>query len=417
MPVSDVPDLPGSPVHPEKATQLKALVAQICGLAHHRFVGSQPVSFARSDLDKLEQKDYWVCEKSDGIRVLVFVVGFPSGDQEVYLIDRKNSYRQVEGVFFPHHENPRRPMGHSLLDGELVTDVDPHTGRETPRLLLFDCIVVDNQNLTLKPLTSRYGKLQMWVWKPYERMVKEFPDMAIRRPFDIQVKAMERAYAVKKVLREDLPRLHHSNDGLIYTCAESGYVAGTDEQLLKWKPPSQNSIDFKLELRFPPSREHPEVPDLYAKPMFLLFVWQGGSSGNKEAEYKYFDYMHVRDAEWERMKESGEQYDDRIIEAVWDTNSQNWRFLRFRDKEKEHGNHASVVEKIIQSIQDGVEEDALISRSASVREAWKARESCRAVRDRPQHALPPTHHPIFKPQLGPLLSKVSGPTAINGINR
>lgn len=136
---------------------------------------------------------------------------------------------------------------------------------------------------------------------------------------------MERAYAIEKVLKEDLPQLQHGNDGLIYTCAETGYVVGTDERMLeyyiaptcllpclprfvelyrlKWKPPSENSIDFKLELRFPPLRDNPNEPDFYAKPVFLLNVWQGDSraaNGGKEAIYKYFDYMYLDDGEWEK---------------------------------------------------------------------------------------------------------------------
>ena len=95
---------------------------------------------------------FWVAEKSDGVRVLLLVQTDPSGDQMVYLvrassprpcparrhsrtsrararpqIDRHNSYRQLNGLYFPHHEDPRMPLRNSLVDGELVVDVDPHT--------------------------------------------------------------------------------------------------------------------------------------------------------------------------------------------------------------------------------------------------------------------------------------------------
>jgi len=63
---------------------------------------------------------------------------------------------------------------------------------------------------------------------------------------------------------------------------------------LKWKPPSENSIDFKVELRFPPSPEDPSVPDYYAKPTFNLLTWLGQDA------YEYFDDMDVEDDEWER---------------------------------------------------------------------------------------------------------------------
>lgn len=43
---------------------------------------------------------------------------------------------------------------------------------------------------------------------------------------------MELSYHVEKVIQEDIPRLKHGNDGLIYTCAASPYVVGTDERML-----------------------------------------------------------------------------------------------------------------------------------------------------------------------------------------
>lgn len=56
------------------------------------------------------------------------------------------------------------------------------------------------------------------------------------------------------------------------------------------------------------------------------------------------------------MKASGEQLDERIAEVHWDPARENWRLMRFRD-DKPNGNHRSVVEKILQSIEDGVEKD------------------------------------------------------------
>ncbi|EEB88663.1 hypothetical protein MPER_13373, partial [Moniliophthora perniciosa FA553] len=62
---------------------------------------------------------------------------------------------------------------------------------------------------------------------------------------------------------------------------------------MKWKPPTENSIDFKLVLRFPPLPSDPNKPDLVAKPMFLLKVWCG------EQRYEQYDEMYVEDDEWE----------------------------------------------------------------------------------------------------------------------
>ena len=39
------------------------------------FPGSQPVSFQHSDIrDKLLEQDYYVCEKTDGLRLLMLVI-------------------------------------------------------------------------------------------------------------------------------------------------------------------------------------------------------------------------------------------------------------------------------------------------------------------------------------------------------
>lgn len=56
------------------------------------------------------------------------------------------------------------------------------------------------------------------------------------------------------------------------------------------------------------------------------------------------------------MKASGDQLDERIAEVHWDLTRESWRFLRFRD-DKPHANHRSVVDKIMQSIEDGVEKE------------------------------------------------------------
>ena len=59
-----------------------------------------------------------------------------------------------------------------------------------------------------------------------------------------------------------------------------------------------------------------------------------------------------------RLKANGEQVDDRIVEVHWDSVSEHWRMMRFRD-DKPHGNHRTIVEDIVQSIIDGVEKDTV----------------------------------------------------------
>ena len=59
-----------------------------------------------------------------------------------------------------------------------------------------------------------------------------------------------------------------------------------------------------------------------------------------------------------RLKISGEQVDDRIVEVHWDPVLSRWRMMRFRG-DKPNGNHITVVENIIQSIAEGVEKETV----------------------------------------------------------
>ena len=116
--------------------------------------------------------------------------------------------------------------------------------------------------------------------------------------------------------------------------------------------------------------------------------------------------------------------------------------MRFRD-DKPNGNFKSVVENIIQSIEEGVEKDAvsliawyasraltsanqLLARSAAIRDAWKARHLSggSTVAPPPAPRPPPTAaSPIVGGEIrfGPLgpsrWSKVSGPLVVAGVSR
>lgn len=395
------------------------------------------MSFTSNDLNKLESKNFWVAEKSDGIRVLFLVLPNPvANEQYVYLIDRHNDYRALSGFFFPHFEHPSMPLRESLIDGELVIDVDPRTKKETLRFLAFDCLVVDSVNIMSKTLDKRYGRLKQQFHRPYEKMMQQFPGMGADQPFQILVKEVALSYNADQVFA-NIPKLQHGNDGLIFTCASTAYVPATDENILKWKPPSENSIDFKLVLRFPPDARDPSQPDFLAKPFFALHIWDGDDRERGVAKYSAYDEMVVGDEEWEKMKLDGEQIDDRIVEVHWDAEREGWRMMRFRD-DKPAGNHRSVVDKIINSIADGVEKDALLARSPSIRAAWKARAGQPNTAPAPaqapsssshsQHRGPPptsSHPPQPRPLTGTrygslgtsVLSKVAGPGVVCGMQR
>ncbi|CAO1637322.1 unnamed protein product [Sympodiomycopsis kandeliae] len=403
-----VPDVPGTPADEMTQTFLRDHVNNLTGLfGKHRFPGAQPVSFTKSSLDLLHSEDFWVCEKSDGQRVLVLiVVPGMGGAQEVYLIDRKNNYFLQKGLFFPHGDqqyytrsshtadqkaqvkakvaqdglpylNGWPGRKDTLLDGELVWDTEKATGIRRLRLLLFDALVVDGVNMSKRPLSKRYGRLHSMIFKPFSEYLRQQQIPISALPFEVKIKKMDLAYGIDAVLSR-MPHLEHGNDGLIFTGMHSGYTFGTDEKIIKWKPPHENSIDFKLKLLFPPDPrvENGRVPDLKAKPFFLLEEFMGNN------RYEKFDWAWVDDDQWQKIKESGVQYDERIVECVWSPTggpllpntslkAPGWKIHRIRDDKKD-GNHHTIVDKIITSIEDGVEEKQVVSAVGSIRDAWKS---------------------------------------------
>jgi len=83
-----IPDMPGEEAHPSITYSLKEELSKLCGVKHGtRFPGSQPISFTQDHLQLLEKMDFWVCEKSDGLRVMVFIRMNPhTNEQETWLV-------------------------------------------------------------------------------------------------------------------------------------------------------------------------------------------------------------------------------------------------------------------------------------------------------------------------------------------
>jgi len=379
MPIlhSSVPEIPGVKAGDDIAWTIRREVAGFLHRNNPNFPGAQPVSFARHHLEELCQQDYFLCEKTDGIRCLLYCTVDEVGNEIHYLIDRKNDYYFLQGLHFPHHEDKTFQRFHkdTLIDGELVVDKE-RDGRLVKRYLVFDCMVLDGECLTNKPLDKRMGRFDAFVHKPLLALYRAFPEEVQYFPFEVTFKKMEKPYALWDMFNVKLPQLPHGNDGLVFTCKGTTYVTGTDDHILKWKPAHENSIDFKLRLGEFPLVQYADgttSPDYDAKPPFTLLVYYGDNR-----PYEYFADLTYTDQEWEIMKTLGQQLDGRIIEC-WRDEHKQWRFKaesngapRFRD-DKPNANHISTVNKVIDSINDGVSQEELIAYAPKIMKAWKAR--------------------------------------------
>ena len=378
-----MPDIPGVKAEGPLLSTLRAEVADLLDRKSSNFPGAQPVSFAARHIAELQKQDYFVCEKSDGIRCLMYLTydDRPEGRvQATYLIDRKNDYWYVPGPNFPKSvDKPYDFHVATILDGELVNDTQAD-GSIRMKYLVFDCLILNGNRLIHRTLDKRLGYFYEHLDNPLQAFYAKWEKDAAALPFLVERKKMELAYGIEKMFMEILPNLPHGNDGLIFTCKSTPYQFGTDQHILKWKSEEENSIDFRMHLGFPniqPDSDDDDVdegpyPDYGALPEIELYV-----NGDGDTDIVY-SKMYIEKPEWEDMKSLQQPLNWRIVECCRDK-SNRWRFLRFRDDKRE-ANHITTVNSVMESIQDSVSKEHLIGVAKSIRDHWKKREQPSAVR-------------------------------------
>jgi len=320
-----------------------------------------------------------VCEKSDGIRYLLYMCENDAGQEIQYLIDRKNDYWYIppDSLHLPLETDEAAFHKDTLVDGELVMD-DMGNGELQPKFLVFDCLVLDGKDLKERTLDKRLGYFGENVFKPYTALFNKYPNERSYQVFHLEMKDMQFSYGIEMMFRDVLPRLKHGNDGLIFTCRNTEYHPGTDQHILKWKPATENTIDFQIRLRFkmvePDEEDIAEgytepYPDYYGLPFADLYTYHGGQGPNK---YQYFAELHLTEEDWEAIKGCNDPVTNRIVECSFEDGV--WRVHRFRD-DKPQANHIKVVESILESIRDSVSKEELLAAAKPIKDNWKARQA------------------------------------------
>lgn len=80
------------------------------------FPGSNPVSLTKHNIKNLFNKDYLICEKTDGVRYFLFIVS-----NTTFLIDRNYDIFKND-MHIPTIDDLKIKQQLTLLDGELVED-------------------------------------------------------------------------------------------------------------------------------------------------------------------------------------------------------------------------------------------------------------------------------------------------------
>jgi hypothetical protein len=181
----------------------------------NRFPGAQPVSIERVHFQKLKNKNYVVCEKTDGIRM--FLACFIEDDKKMCVLCDRTFKFTYTTLCVPKD---------TLLDGEYIPS------RNT--FYVYDAVMVRGESLKKKNLLERleYAKNLMIPTTPDNPRVVIKPMYSLDEP------------ETKNILKELVSK--PECDGLVFTPVDEPIRMGTHETLFKWKPRCKITIDFMV---------------------------------------------------------------------------------------------------------------------------------------------------------------------------
>lgn len=222
---------------------LKALVQDMCGWQKGGFPGAQPVSMDRTNIRMLHNKPYKVSWKADGTRYMMLI----RQEREVYFFDRDNSCFKVDGLKFPTIKDLTKQIKNTLLDGEMV--IDRVGGKNIPRYLVYDMVRYCDEDMSKKSFHERLGAIKHYIIGPRHEAMKRGIILKEREPFSVRAKDFWDVTQAAALLGEKFAKqLSHEPDGLIFQPKLEPYAGGRCDDILKWKPADQNSVDFQLKI-------------------------------------------------------------------------------------------------------------------------------------------------------------------------
>lgn len=310
-----------------KLGQIQRLCQEMAEWDKSGFPGAQPVSMDRQNLRFLEQSPYKVSWKADGTRYMMLI----NGKNQVFMIDRDNSIFHIDNLEFPFRKDPRVHLSNTLLDGEMI--IDKVNGQPVPRYLIYDIIKFNGQPVGQCDFNIRLVCIEKEIISPRMEKMKTGQIDKTKEPFSVRAKPFFDIHASRKLLEGSFTaQVSHEVDGLIFQpCGR--YKAGRCDDILKWKPPNLNSVDFRLKI----TKVGGE--GLLTQTVGLLYV------GNYDRPF----------ANMKATKEL-KQYDNKIIECKFENNS--WVFMRQR-VDKSFPNSYDTAMAVCKSIQEPVTKEIL----------------------------------------------------------
>lgn len=300
------------------------------------FPGAQPVSMTIHNLIFLSVKPYMVSWKADGTRYLMLILE----EGKVYFMDRKSNFFKTHGIKFPRKSAPNDHLYGTLLDGEMV--LDDVKGQKSARYLIYDVVKFENHDVGHEDFRKRISCIRSEIIDPREKAKSEGRIDRSKEPFGIRWKPFYEISATNSFFKDSFrSSVGHEMDGLIFQPVNDPYVGGTCDTILKWKPHTLNSIDFKLMVV---KEQNPGMlPETFACLMVI-------------DENRILPFHKIKIT---KSNSDLKEYHNQIVECTWDNSIKNWKILRIRT-DKPNPNSLRTAQSVWDSIMRPVTKDSLL---------------------------------------------------------
>jgi hypothetical protein len=319
-------------------------------------VGPKPVSLEMKNLTRpamngahsIVDVAYTVTEKADGERHIMYA----GEDGGVYMINNRFDIIPFNVKL--------ASMKNSIFDGEWVEDKRIYA--------LFDAYYVNGKDMRGLPLVGRDGRLsalKTFHSKEHKNFKEKGNTTLHLKDFILGGQGNNTTIfdatndILQKQIRGEFP---YHIDGVIYTPAyypvgasykeDSPNAFGTWSAAMKWKPASENSIDFLVKY----VRDDKGNPKVFAKDGKMLVVcdlhvgynpmqWEkvealnflAGKIKDNEDYYsrRFSPPEHVGDDASTFYAEEAMELDEKIVEFSYNTSGKMWEFMRVRQDKTE----------------------------------------------------------------------------------
>jgi len=227
------------------------------------FIGAHPISMNRTNIDNIIKDDFLVCEKTDGIRYFLLILN--NGKAFLHgrnLVKSKDNQFKQELQFFS--ANLKLPVNFNetgaelkikyIFDGELI--LDSYENKTLIKFLIFDTIIFEYTRTFGRDYYDRLEASRRFLsfLKMSKRMIKSNQNIAVKYlPLENEshkIKLSLKDFFLKEdcefLFNDYFNKLPHKQDGLIFTKNQTPYKPGRNDDILKWKDASQQTIDFLL---------------------------------------------------------------------------------------------------------------------------------------------------------------------------